>query len=341
MKLLKITLISFIVLLGSNLILSKWHLVSYSWDKKIEAHLKRETPLFVFMGSSRVAASIDSEIAKETIQESTNKVVESVNIGQGFTTFHQYFLYLKKVIQEKPELSKNIHLFIEAPNGTSEWSTWAKSKWFNIEQPQYLINVLTFSDLFKYWSLQKSWRKKVSLTMSFLLRPIHLLTYQSQIRNGVLSRFNDLYKNIFQVEIKEMNLAQEGGIQANAASIELIKESAVSRYKKIIQTRPAYQSWTKTVLYDLIKLAKKAGIKLIFYKMPLSSIQRKIEKDVITKKIRQDFRSILDVNQVNYLDFNLDFEDRDFPDLWHLAKDKRPEFTKELMKSYLRSNPSI
>ena len=94
----------------------QWEFAKNSWYDKLY-FTQQQSPLkYIFLGSSRVAASINVQTVKKLTGEN------AYNIGQGFSTLHEHYLGLREYFARFPKAGKGLKIFVE--QGAHSFELW-------------------------------------------------------------------------------------------------------------------------------------------------------------------------------------------------------------------------
>ena len=134
----------------------------------------------LFIGSSRVAAAIDTQAFAEALPGPRPNVV---NAGAGYTTAAEFHLALRNTFREHPDRLRNAVIFIEAPYGMPDSTTWS-DRWSHPDSPETLIPLLHWEDVASYWNdvrgetLAVRMEERLRLTFDYTFRFSRLITYR-------------------------------------------------------------------------------------------------------------------------------------------------------------------
>ncbi len=342
MRKLLFVIIPIVIFLVAELAVRQWGYTKTSWYRGLSSHMKTVEKLdVIFIGSSRVAAAIDSNVFD------IKTGLTSYNIGVGPSKLQSHYFLLRKLFKEYPTKTKGIKVLLEAPYMLPSFTNWS-DQWFADEQPQYLINVLNFADLSKLFQSDIDLEKKLLVTFRKLFDWSYLFSYRERIRNGVLSKMKNLFqRSLLQIgigkkqESKQVDLVSAGGIRTDAIGVNLIKERTITSVAKRMTKQKPIKDWGNTVVSSLITLSKESGGELILFNMPLSTIQGKEYQTEIRHNDREFFQeTYLQTDIIKALTFRASYPDKEFPDLLHLAKSKRVDYTTIVSNSFFKMFPN-
>lgn len=281
----------------------------------------------LFIGSSRVAASINPQIF---MQKDPSQTV--VVAGRGYTTAGFHYQALRNRISEFPEYLENANVFIEYAGSKQYANPFIEERYRIYEptqpdndkaMPHLLLPHLNYDSLLEFMKTSpNSWRVK---------RDMALLYFSSLYRS-----LDFVKEQLHRLDAPLMNATEnlvpsEGGIRNDR--ISLAKEGAIVNAKRQIEKSESSplittENLKESSLAYLNAIIKENGGKLLLYRLPVHSVQERIydsDKERINRKIFEQWLGKNDIEIVHCPDFN--YEDSDFPDTWHLSVKKRDEFS--------------
>lgn len=291
----------------------------YKDDNDFIENSESEHVDILFLGSSRVAATINSKLFSQL----SNKTV--INVGRGWSTSGIHIKALEDKLSKSPHFLKNSKVLIEYP-GSSFFEECYEETQFNVnENMPHLILPYLNSEEFLLFLKESNNSYKVKINMSFLFLSSTYRTYQY---------INEKWNRINGPSLEENKIANKGGIRND--NIEVAKQYAIrfaEFQKKEIQQNPVLtkEALDKSSLSKLLQLVRKNKGELLLYKMPLHSLQLSVynnEKSIQNKKVFQEWLKINNVIVIENDQF--EFNDSDFPDTWHLSITRMDEFTSKL-----------
>lgn len=288
---------------------------------------------YLFIGSSRVPAAINANVFMEKDSGSV-----AIVAGRGYTTPEIHYRAIKNRLKKFPDYLKNTVVFLEYPNAPIYTNLFEEDEFkvFESEQTKQesmahlLLPHLDFQSFLNF--LVKS---ENSFGVRMEMIPLYFFSSYRTIF-FVNERWGRLDKPIF--KDKSSKLSDDGGIrgdrieQANQLAIEMADQTRQS----ISEAPPlTFHALKQSSLAYLSELVSENGGKLILFQMPMHSMQidvydnEKSIKDILIFELwlKQNNIPLLKIHDFNY-------SDKDFPDTWHLGRDKRDEFTKELFTVY-------
>ncbi|MEO1349024.1 MAG: hypothetical protein AAFW84_09515 [Cyanobacteria bacterium J06635_15] len=287
---------------------------SYIFSKKKIAQVD-----FLFIGSSRVAATINPRIFT---QQNASHV--TVVAGRGHTSSGIHYQALKNRLSEHPNYLRGAKVFIEY-SGSSQYDEPFRGEQFRVDQkmPHLLLPYLDYQSLFEYVDKSPNSRQtKLNMIALFL---------SASYRSVPFVRENLQKLDVPVFNQSEQLIASDGGIRndqtamARAQAVASAKQKIEDSKNNPIITQKDLNQSTLAHLHELIT---QNGGQLFLYKMPLHSIQKQVytsEKEISNQQIFEEWLCSKDIEIIYNQRFK--YTDADFPDIWHLSQDKRDEFS--------------
>jgi hypothetical protein len=94
--------------------------------------------------------------------------------------------------------------------------------------------------------------------------------------------------------------------------------------------------WETTVFGQMVRLIKDHGGKVMFFKMPISSLRNRVYVTKIHAGNLAIFRDLLKKWDAGVLCPDFKYSDEDFPDFSHLRFSRSAEYSKRLAASYIQ-----
>lgn len=295
---------------------------------------------YYFIGSSHVAAAIDEQILNDQLKSDS---ITAFNVGRGTSTGTVFYLALEKLAREG--LLNNAKVFLEAPRGISFY-TESKfgGEWINSQNIHLLIPYLDTRSFIEFWKYSgNTFPTKIDVSLNYLFYTMRVSSLIREIlqRNSFKELIDKILGNtgnkmINEPEIQsEQNLTAKGGIKVDSMSVADARKLAYAYFNEVAHNQKivSVSGWQQSRLNDIIKLLDKYNAELVLYDMPISSVEAQIFQTDIANQNRQNFRKYLDDHQPQYISFDFStYTDADFPDLWHVSKDKSVEYTYSFAK---------
>ncbi|MEQ8472361.1 MAG: hypothetical protein RIC35_14305 [Marinoscillum sp.] len=293
---------------------------------------------FVFIGSSRIPATINPTLFREL----SNGV--TVNTGTGFMTPGIHYQALKNKLKSYPDYLKNSVVLIEYP-GPDIYISSFKEDFLRVYEPVVATDKSTPHLLLPHLDYQSFLAFLTKSTNGIKVKVKMLVLLSSTYRgcHFMRDKFNSLNNPLFQSN--NPKLVSEGGIRND--NFEFAKQKAITvaiQDRNKIESNPPlspevinHSSFSK-----LHEIVKNNGGTLMVYKMPLHSIQKDIYSSEKAQKNKVVFENWLKERNIPII-HNPDFTytDDDFPDTWHLSQDRRDEFTTKLYDQINKAQPRM
>ncbi|MFP5470113.1 MAG: hypothetical protein ACLGGV_00820 [Bacteroidia bacterium] len=291
---------------------------------------------YLFIGSSRVPATINTKLMKKLSQGKT-----VVNAGRGYTTVGIHYQAIKNKLKKHPDYLRNATVIIEYPGSGIYTNSFSEDKLrvyeSNIENeksmPHLLVPYLDFNSFINFLFESKN---------SLSTKKEMILIYCSATYRSY-QYINEKFHSLNAKRIKRAdknNLASEGGIRNDI--IAVTKQKAISyakEQKQNILNTPflTFEAMEKSSLAKLHNLITKNGGKLLLYEMPLHSLQKNVHNTIKAKQNKEIFEKWLKNKKIPVI-YNRKFKynDSHFPDTWHLSKNRRDEFTTLLYEEIIK-----
>lgn len=304
---------------------------SNEYNRKVNLYKQlyecNEDKKYIFIGSSRVAAAVDVEV----ISNYDSSVCQ--NMGRGYTTAAIHYLGLKYALKQNPKCLKNTKVFIESPKGFCNYFYTWEDEWVNEDSPLLIVPYLDFDSFKDFWTHStNNFFVKVTVSAHYFFRTIRFLTFIKEILDR--NSFIDILTKTGLVESKKSNsiLADKGGIKTDSESIEKTRSMAVEYYGSLKSQQPVITSvkWGESIFMDMKKLLKENGSELYMFEIPLSSVQGQAYETAGSRENIEEFSNFRKTQNIQYIAIPFETTDNDFPDLWHISKEKSIEYSKML-----------
>ncbi|MEM9905347.1 MAG: hypothetical protein AAF921_10025 [Cyanobacteria bacterium P01_D01_bin.44] len=277
---------------------------------------------FLFIGSSRVAATINPQIFKQKDASKTTVVA-----ARGHTSPGIHYQALKTKLSEHPDYLKGAKVFIEY-SGSRQYDESFREDQLRVDQdmPHLLLPYLNAQSLVEYLEKSPNSRQtKLEMTVLFLSAAYRSIPF---VRENLRKLDSPL------LDASEKLITSDGGIRDD--QIALAREQAIMSVEQQVENSQESPIITEGSLNESFlayfhQLITQNGGQLFLYKMPLHSIQKEVyasAKESLNQRVFEAWLSTKDIEVVYNKRF--DYTDSDFPDIWHLSKAKRDEFSRLL-----------
>lgn len=292
---------------------------------------------FIFVGSSRIPATINPQLFKTLSKGVT------INAGRGYMTPGIHYQAIKNKLKIYPNYLKNSIVLIEYEGSSIYTSSFEKDRLRVYEpvvktdnpMPHLLLPHLDMSSFFSFLMYSKnSIGVKIEMTVLYFFSTYRAFQFINE-------KFNSYNRPLF--KSKDSNLVSEGGIRDD--KIEFAKQKAIivaNQNKEEIKNNPSLSAEiiNKSSFAKLHEIIVSHGGTLMVYEMPLHSIQKDIYSSEKAQMNKVIFEKWLKEKGVAII-YNPDFKyiDIDFPDTWHLSATRRDEFTTKLYNQIKKNLP--
>ena len=298
------------------------------WYGDLESLAKKETVNYVFLGSSRVACSINSEVFTKSVGGATSRGI-AVNMGKGYSTLVEHLFGIERLIAVRPRKLTGVTVFLEAPYGNPDLVTWQQS-WLYPDNPELLAKTMRFAELGRFWfKSEADLKSKLLVTAQMMSATVRA--------NG---RWKAVIYNLLQVdgyEIAKGPLWLGMEVRTDSEGVRNARKLAVTLTDAGIRDQQtiAWELWEKTVLKSLNDRIRGAGGRLVLFRMPLSSVQQRLYATEIGQKNSRIIGEMLERADIPVITPVFRSSDDDFPDLWHLRGSRNAEFTRSVAAAFL------
>jgi hypothetical protein len=276
----------------------------------------------LFVGTSRVAAAVDAEIARRELESRGRSQVGAVNVGKGYSTHGIHYLGIRNLYEKYPQKVGDMTVLVEAPSGVPEIQE-KNGEWVSPRWPVLFGPVATMSDASRF-VVQSSndFDTKIAALLSI---PLLSVRYYMSMRQGVKKRAN----GVWGIKPEEKgNLAEEGGIRTDSVGIEAAREMVMGKKGKKIKKEEGFK-WGNSFLASIANLVRSRGGEVVFFRMPESSIEKKIGPSDSVRSSFHRWRKQEEIPLFHLQGFQT--TNKDFPDLLHLRKSRSKEYTTRLV----------
>jgi len=297
---------------------------------KLNYELENSNPVgFIFVGTSRTSASIDTEEWSKQFEGSSIKQGSSINLGQGAATMHYSFLGIKNALKNHPNDFKGTTLMIEAPGQTLKPAEWSGS--WTARNPGLISQELENEDLIGL--INSTTEDKYWLCFEKFI-PLQLYHKRGYIKNMVVFwRIENALEDVLVKEDQKDNsdLTVDGGIRTDKEGIKLVRQEALKELDSLSQ---AYSGWDNSVVDSLINLAKLNKMDVVFFQAAESPMYIESYNSAINVQNSHNFKSYLNGKGIKIILPDTLFPESDFPDLLHISKTRSADFTKNLANRF-------
>lgn len=284
---------------------------------------------YLFIGSSRIPATINPQLFSQLCGG-----VE-INAGRGYMTPGIHYQALKNKLKNHPGFLQNSVVLIEYA-GSDIYTSAFEEDLLRVYEPvvesdeamPFLLLPHLEYDSFLSFLKESSNSVGVKVEMSGLM---FSTVRACQIIN---EKFNNSFSKPLLKKNDASSLVSEGGIRND--NMEFARQKAITvanqEKEKVIMNPPlSRERIEKSMFSKLHEIITSHGGTLMVYEMPLHSVQKDIHRSEKSQRNKVAFEAWLKENQIPVV-YNPEFTyaDSDFPDTWHLSRDRRDEFTTKL-----------
>lgn len=295
----------------------------------------------LFLGSSRVAAAIDTQAFEAAVP---GRRLHVVNAGTGYATPAEFHLALRNTFREHPDRLRNAVIFIEAPCGMPDSAAWS-DPWQHPARPDMLTPLLRREDVASYWSNIQAeiatarFEKHLRLIFDYAFRFSRLVTDRltlgerfTEFAESPIKRRLESFLRSNHTEVRA-DLSSAGGIRTDVEGVALARRRAYEYIKKALQNQHRVD-WNAAIVADTVKLAHQNGARIIFFDLPIHSAHRSILETPTRQADRAAFREVIQTWNTPLIAPDFSATDDDFPDIWHLKKSRTADFTRALAAAW-------
>lgn len=288
----------------------------------------------LFVGTSRVAASIDTHAFDSAFRAGGGRgPMRSVNLGMGYTKSTEYWFALRHVLEKKPRALEGTVVFLEAPSGIGEYTRWTDD-WIVADGTAPLQPYLHPSDLPRFV------KQAATPARTKLMVSLHVLF-------GFEENFSRLRFHAMQ-GLRRLagpsrsagsgtDLSTAGGIRVDSEGVSFVRSAAVAVARQEMSEQASWSDYDSSVIHDVVTLVQRHGGRVVFFDMPLSSIQLAPLATPLRNRNRLQFQERIRAWGCPLVRPEFPFSDEDFPDYWHLRRSRAAEFSAQLARGFLSS----
>jgi hypothetical protein len=301
----------------------------------------------VFIGVSRTEAAIDTDAFDTRVRDISGHEFHSMNLGHPSRTLAVHYYGLKKLFGKYPNLFKGCTVLLEAPFGLPESRKWTDN-WSDPGYEKLLVPLLTKADYNRMLeSSVLTSDDRMNYRSLWYEQKSSLIYYRKLIRKQLVTKYDHQFLRLFRkihsvsnpANGRKLDIKSDGSIRIDEDAAAVGLEKAKSWLKGDGKMPQPVGDWHTTILNDLNSLVEANGGRLVFFQMPMNSVFALGYNNPIKDQDRQTFNDAMKSWKSQILtakDFT--YTDEDFPDTWHLSKQRSSEFSSRLADSYLSAN---
>jgi len=297
-------------------------------------NLRRVDASYIFVGSSRVSASIIPFVFDEYMQNDGLRQIV-LNMGTGSSSLAEHYYGIKGLIARFPNVLQGMVVFVEAPETLPEMQLWDED-WVLNERADLLAKNIGFADLWHYWARPND---SYEIKFAVLLEKVSAL-YKA--KGSGISVFKTLEKSLVNRGVlpgqPKGSVLGFGGIPINIEEMKKTRAIRLSEAEKNLSNQKIAERYDndRYVLYSLNKLIQDNGGRLVLFDLPLSRLQQLgFTTDTAQQNISYVTSCLASWN-IAYIHPHIETTDDDFPDLIHLSGYRAAEFTASVADAYKR-----
>lgn len=291
---------------------------------------------FLFIGSSRVGAAIDSGYFEAGAEKALGRKVRAVNLGMGYSTLAEHTLAIKRLYRLHPEHLRGTTIFVETLAGIPSSETWQTS-WVHQGWPDLIIPSLGWADLYTFWNLSTNSRAdKFYVTAGKFLR-----------LSGEAVRLRRRFWNEGNVALTEYltrsaprqayDLSSAAGVRTDDAGVTAARKLAIEISAAQLKGQQPIRDWEGAIVHDLTRFVTAQGGAVVFFATPLSSVEGAAWRTPLRQADLRAFEKVAAAWGSTSLTVDFVAPDSDFPDLWRLRQSRKQDYTDALASAYLQS----
>lgn len=305
-----------------------------SWFLAVPARSGGDTLDVLLVGSSRVAAAIDSEIFDSVASSASGRPIRTINLGMGFSTLHEIHFGLRHLARTSGLHGR--YVLLEAPGGMPEHVRWDDS-WIVGDARYLLSRYLDAGDLDELWT-----RSEMPMSDKLLVS-IEVLTGAKnnfwRLRLVAAARTKDALRKVGELfhratPATQADLAAKGGIRTDGDDLEKIRMSAIDNSAKMMLDPRPWTVWDSTLVRHIVEEVRRGGGEVGLFGMPLCSYQERVYRTPLRKAGRLEFESFRARWAIPFFETDSTYPDDAYPDLWHLGRPAARDFSRRLAETW-------
>ena len=316
-----------------------------SWYRAAERIAEREPVGTVFIGSSRVQASISPRAFDEALAARGAPRARGLNLDRGYTTDAEHYLGLRRLLAAHPHHAKGLLVFAEM--GAVPWpSRWRAQPWAFEQAPEILVDVIGLRDLPSFWLSQGLGREmRAHMTLQTLLRPFASITRRVRLRRHLGRTFVPaLAGGTDPGPEPALGADLEGpgpasSIRTDPTAVAQARALALEFSGQQIKHQAPIRDWTGTIPEDIVRLVQSHGGQVVYFQVPASEIFQEAYRTPLREADKAAFTEQARRWGICILRPTFPTTDEDFADLWHLNPERTPEFSAVLARAWLDHCP--
>ncbi len=362
MKYLLYILIPLLLFGGAELFFRQWKIYGDDYGLPYLAENPEEQNFDVlFLGSSRVAASINTEVFEDVLARtsSTYDDPKVLNYGFGYTTMFQYYATIKRMAENNEDAFKGKYVFLEAPAGIPFWNKTSDPWIVNQSDVRMVTSLLDNETLNILWKESDyDFEEKMRLSLLHAGQKSDLYSKRYYFRIGIINKLGGIIDNNLtsksdqgkKDDNPEIEMDGSGGIRTDQKGVEQVRDKVLSTRDLYVEDPdntnptdygvpfiPSYKAdWEKSRLRDIVEIVQEHGGTVVFFEMPVSSPIQEMYNLAVTPSEFKTFKTVSTKWETPLMSTGLLFDDSDFPDLLHMTKEAQSKFSEALAREFSR-----
>lgn len=298
----------------------------------------------VAVGTSRVLAGILEEELAGELKEQTGRDWHVQNLGAPQRKLVYHYLGLRNLYKEHPDLYKGATVLIEAPSLLPEHMYW-RDDWIYPGFAQMFLDNMHVQDLAGLMMTHAPLEQRLDVIIRFAMQWSELFSTRLRTRQDFLNWGTDFAEEFLdeaalfdsRQQMINLDINPRGGIRTEFLHRQLIERI----YRQWLEDDREtlfrdWQEWDKTVLADIVKLVRANDGQVVFFEMPLSSLNDLLYGAEGREEDRASFLAQAKEWGIPVVETSFASTDEDLPDWIHLSRPKAEEFSKVLAKDIAR-----
>jgi hypothetical protein len=292
---------------------------------------------YIFIGSSHVAAAVDTGVFNNELK---GMHVKCINAGHGNSTCIEFYMALKK-LADKGLLDHSTVFLESVGGGPASYTDSLRGEWVKSQNVHLLVPSLNFKTFLDFWKYSSNTPgTKLSLSINYLFYTSRITSMAKDLYQGY--SFKDFIRKVIskagleKAKKQDADMEDKGGIKVDPISIHKAREMAHTYFKSIAQNQEpiSQKQLDNSVLLELDRMLAAHNSKLVLFNIPLSTVERQVHITPVAESNFNLLRQFLNTHNIAYVSFDFSgFKDDDFPDLWHLSKEKSKEYSQALARN--------
>ncbi len=313
---------------------------TYPGAMKIAA---RESIDFIFTGTSRTAGGIALSVWDEELSRHEGRAVRSLNLAQPYSGGAPNYFGLRELADRRARSLAGCTVFFELSAGLPAFTRKWDDPWYFEGNAQIVVDYMRPADLARFLSTDEPFDRKADIVFRYFTRTSRLLSLRRSLQRSVswrglaitrrlLTALGGEYReNLLGAKLPPIRVLRtdEHGVRLQRERIRArTSRDALARQKPL---RP----WKETIVCAAAIMLKERGIAVAFHEVPAPSFAWTVNETETRRLDRADFEAWAKGNDIPIIRSHIAVTDDDFPDLSHLARSRREEYTRALAADFV------